>query len=273
MKKTLLSLYGLKWNPFNFDLPVDGIVVNAAMENFCWRLENLVMDGGFAMISGPVGSGKSVTLRWLSHKLSAIKDVHVVAISRPQSGIADFYRELGDLFGLSLQVSNRFSSYRNLREKWLSHIDSTMLRPVLLIDEAQEMFPVVLSELRLIASQRFDSQSLLTVVLCGDERLGDKFRNADLLPLGSRIKTRFTIESMSREEMITALEEAMRQAGNPTLLSKELLATLAERSMGNYRAMMQMAGELLNTAAKQELSTIDEKLFFKLNESKSKKKK
>ena len=53
MNKSLLSVYGLKWNPFSPELPVEALHVSAQVENFCWRIEQqLIGDGGFAMISG-----------------------------------------------------------------------------------------------------------------------------------------------------------------------------------------------------------------------------
>ena len=70
---------------------------------------------------------------------------------------------LGDLFAVSLQPHNRWGGFKTLRERWFAHLESTRLRPVLLIDEAQEMAPATLSELRLLASARFDSQILLCV--------------------------------------------------------------------------------------------------------------
>jgi general secretion pathway protein A len=76
---------------------------------------------------------------------------------------------------------------------------------VLLIDEAQEMSPAALCELRLMASARFDSQPLLCVVLAGDARLIDKLRREELIPLGSRIRTRLATEHASREELIDSL--------------------------------------------------------------------
>jgi general secretion pathway protein A len=68
---------------------------------------------------------------------------------------------------------------------------------VLLIDEAQEMAPPVLSELRLMSSARFDSQPLLCVVLAGNARLPEKLRREDLVPLGSRIRTRLAAHASS----------------------------------------------------------------------------
>ena len=61
---------------------------------------------------------------------------------------------------------------------------------------------MVLSELRLLASARFDSQALLCVVLCGDGRLLDKLRREDLIPLGSRIRTRLATGAATRDELL-----------------------------------------------------------------------
>jgi hypothetical protein len=89
--------------------------------------------------------------------------VTVGVLSRPQSGTADFYRELGDLFGVTLTPHNRWAGSKALREKWLAHIESSLFRPVLIIDEAQEMKPIVLAELRLMSSMDLDARSVLTV--------------------------------------------------------------------------------------------------------------
>jgi general secretion pathway protein A len=261
-KKNLLSLYGIKWNPFAVDIPFEGIVTNPAMDDFCWRTESLVMDGGFAMITGSVGTGKSVALRWLSQKLSRLQDVHVAQLNRPQSSITDFYRELGSMFGLDVRMSNKWGGFRSLRDKWITHIDSTMFRPVLLIDEAQEMPATVLSELRLMSSSQFDSRAILTVVLCGDERLPERFRSPDLMPLGSRIKTRLLMEHRTRDEMNALIEDAIKLAGNPVLMTKELMLTLADKSMGNYRAMMHMADDLLTEGVKRQIPQLDQQLFL-----------
>ena len=58
--KKLLALWGLKWNPFTPELPGDALLVTAKIENFAWRVEQLVQEGGFALISGESGTGKSV---------------------------------------------------------------------------------------------------------------------------------------------------------------------------------------------------------------------
>ncbi len=265
MTKKLLALYGLKWNPFVAELPPEALATTPKIEAFCWRIEQShVREGGFALITGDPGTGKSVVLRVLAERLARVRDLTVGALTHPQSRVADFYRELGDLFGVVLQPHNRWNGFKSLRERWLAHLESTLLRPVLLIDEAQEMHPVVLSELRLLASTHFDSRALLSVVLAGDGRLAELLRRDELLPLGSRIRTRLSLEYASREELRACLQHLLTAAGNATLMTVELMTTLCEHALGNYRVLTTMAAELLAIAAQRELAQLDEKLYLEV---------
>ena len=262
--KKLLSLWGLKWNPFSPELPSEGLLVTPKIESFAWRVEQLVQEGGFALICGESGTGKSVALRIIAERLSALRDVVVGVLERPQSKSADFYRELGDIFSVKLRPSNRYGGFKALRERWQAHVASSRIKPVLLVDEAQEMDPEVLSELRILSSADFDATSLLTVVLSGDGRLTELLRHQDLVPLGTRIRTRLNTESASREELVELLGHALSKAGNATLMTSELMDTLVDHAAGNYRLMMTMAAELLAYGIAQEVTQLDEKFYLEL---------
>ena len=263
MNNKLLAMYGLKWDPFATDIPTEALYRHPKADSFCWRVEqNLIRQGGFAMISGEPGTGKSVTLRLLAERLNDVRDVSVGVINLPSGRLADFYREMGDLFGIELTPHNRWGGFKKLRERWTTHIKSTLTRPVLLIDEAQEAPAAVLNELRLLSSAEFDSKHLLSVVLAGDKRLTEKLRHDDLLPLGSRIRTRLVTEHASKEELKSCLLHLLQSSGNPSLMSEALINTLCEHAIGNYRVLSGMAAELLSTAAEQELTHLDEKLYF-----------
>jgi general secretion pathway protein A len=262
--KKLLALYGLKWNPFSPELPSEGLLLTPKIDQFAWRVEQLVQEGGFALITGESGTGKSVALRMVAGRLSVLRDITLGVIERPQSKGADFYRERGDIFAVKLKPHNRWGGFKALRDRWKAHLASSRIRPVLLVDEAQEMSPDVLGELRILSSADFDATSLLTVVLSGDGRLLERLRQEDLLPLGSRIRTRLVTEAASREELLELLRHALAKAGNPTLMTAELMEALVDHSAGNYRSLMIMAGELLAYGMAQEVAQLDEKCYLEV---------
>ena len=84
MNHQLLALYGLKWNPYAPEQPLE-----------------------------------AVALRLLAERLTRLADLTVGVLTHPQSNLADFYRELGDLFGVSLQPHNRWGGFKTLRERSL----------------------------------------------------------------------------------------------------------------------------------------------------------
>lgn len=262
--KKLLSLWGLKWNPFSPELPSEALLVTAKIESFAWRVEQLVQEGGFALISGESGTGKSVALRIVAERLTTLRDVAVGVLQRPQSKGADFYRELGDIFAVKLSPSNRWGGFKALRERWKAHVASSRIKPVLLVDEAQEMDSEVLSELRLLSSADFDATSLLTVVLSGDGRLLERLRQEALVPLGTRIRTRLNVEAASREELFDLLTHALTKAGNAKLMTPQLMDALVDHAAGNYRLLMTMGGELLAYGLAQEVAQLDEKFYLEL---------
>jgi general secretion pathway protein A len=258
----LLSLYGLKFNPFRSGVPAESLYVTPVVDAFCRRVELTIADGGFALVTGEPGTGKSGALRVIAHRLAQLPDVTVRTIDRPQSGVSDFYREIGELYGTNLRANNRWGGFKALRNLWANHISQSLTRPILIIDESQQMLDNVFSELRLLSSKDFDSRSLLCVIFAGDQRLLERLKSPELHPLESRIRKRLAMTAAHPDELLSCLDHLLTAAGNPALLTSELKRALAEHAVGNYRVMMIAADELLAVAADRELPRLDEKLYF-----------
>ena len=262
--KKLLALFGLKWNPFLPNIPVEALWSPPGIDNFIFRIENLVMDGGFALICGEPGLGKSKNLQILSYRLGRLEDVVVGVMERPQSSLSDLYREMGHLFGVNLSPANRYGGFKALRERWQEHIKTTLFRPVLLVDEAQEMVTCCLNELRLLGSADFDSRCLLTVVLSGDMRLPERFRSSALVSLGSRMRLRMMLEPYGKDVLHSYMKHALQEAGASHLMTQTLVETLVDHASGNLRLLNTMAADLLDAGAQKELTQLDEKLFLEI---------
>jgi type II secretory pathway predicted ATPase ExeA len=263
-ERRLLVLYGLKYNPFGPAAPVEDLWHPPGTDDFFFRVETLLMDGGFALLTGENGVGKSKVLQLLAHHLDGIGDVVVGVMERPQSTLSDWYRELGDIFGVDLKPANRYGGFKALRSRWRSHIKSTLFRPVILVDEAQEVPSPSLTELRLLASARFDSDALISAVLCGDTRLPDRFRDRDLLPLGSRIRTRLALGPLSPADLRSFLDHVLEAAGAPALMTDGLKDTVVAHGAGNLRILTGLCTELLARGATQDRKHLDEQLYLEV---------
>ena len=121
-----------------------------------------------------------------------------------------------------------------------------------------------LNELRLLGSARFDSECLLTSVLCGDARLAERFRTPDLLSLGTRIRVRRMLEPLSRDELLDYIDHILEHAGAPHLMTDGLRSALVDHAAGNPRVLVAMGAELLEAAARRKQATLDEGLFLEV---------
>jgi len=262
-RKHLQNFYGLKHNPFSPSIPVYGLHQNSPLETFKFRMNKLTEDGGFALLTGDPGLGKSALLRSLVDDLNSQTNYLTIAeINRPQSSVSDFYRELGEIFGIELKLFNKFHGFKSLREKWGEHLQKTLLKPLIIIDESQEADPDVLSEIRLLSSSCFDSKLLVTVLLSGDLRLVEKLKSPKLLPLYTRMSVKLELRAYSTDELEKMLKDVIIKAGNPSLMTEGLIKIISKKSYGNPRVMMNTCSELLLNALNNKEKEITEDQYL-----------
>lgn len=253
----LHTRFGMKWNPFDGETPPESLWSHDEIDDFILRVQQISRIGGFALITGTPGRGKSAVLRMLKHQLSSGHKIQVSELCRPQSRLRDFYYELGALYGVEMTGANRFGTFQRLREDWQSKIQSRSHRPLLIIDEAQELHPEVLLELRLLASVDLDSRSILTVVLAGDTRLSAMLERPEHQPVRSRIRASLQLRDWDAEQLASFLRHQIKEAGRPDLITPEVIQALCEQSLGSPRILSSLCAECLLQAKQAGRSAID----------------
>ena len=262
--KKLLSLWGLKWNPFSPELPSEGLLATPKIESFAWRVEQLVQEGGFALINGESGTGKSVALRIVAERLSALRDVVVGVLERPQSKNADFYRELGEIFSVKLRPSNRYGGFKALARTvespcgLLAHQAGVVGRRSTGDGSGRAERTANPLQRRLRRHVAVDHRP------CGRWASFGSAASSGLGSAGTRIRTRLCTEAATRDELLELLKHALVKAGNATLMTDELMDVLVDHSAGNYRLLMTMSAELLAYGIAHEVSQLDEKFYLEL---------
>lgn len=260
-----LARFSLAYHPFAPATPPQACHLTPDMQHFLQRCQHLVSQGGFALICGDSGTGKSALLRCLHARLSEQDDLALGILSRPQASLADFYRELGAIFQVNLTPHNRWAGAKVLRDRWQHHWSTSHHRPVLFLDEAQDMHDKVLNELRLLTTAELDAASLLSVIMAGDARLQEKLQARDLVPLASRIRVRYRTATATPVELHQLLDHLLHQAGSPDLMTPGLKDTCIEHACGNRRVLINLGDQLLEAAlADPECSLLDERLFTRV---------
>ena len=125
MNQKLLALYGLKWNPFTPEVPTEALYVPPKVENFCWRIEQAHLREGRLRVD-PRRPRFRQKRRHAPARRAPRATGGPLGRGHPPSAeqLDDFYRELGDIFSISIRVSNRWGGFKALRARWLDHLGS-----------------------------------------------------------------------------------------------------------------------------------------------------
>ncbi len=144
---------------------------------------------------------------------------------------------------MGLEVAGRRAAlFRGLKDRIITLNKSSRIHPILIIDEADKLSIDILSELRLLTNFEYDSYNALTVILCGQESLTQKFGLTILESLANSITVSVNIDTLPPEETISYIEQRIKDAGNnPNLLTKNAMTLIHDASGGVLRSIGNIA--------------------------------
>ena len=166
---------------------------------------------GFILLTGEVGIGKTTLLRMLLEK--APESATVAMIFNTQLNSSQLLRMINDDFGIASASSDKGELLRDLNEFLISQYSSNR-RSILIIDEAQNLAPEQLEEIRLLSNLETAHSKLLQIILVGQPELRQRLNSPGLIQLRQRIMVHCHLLPLSPEETAKYILYRLQQAGN-----------------------------------------------------------
>jgi type II secretory pathway predicted ATPase ExeA len=225
------------------------------MKELHGRLE-LALNEDFALVSGSPGSGKSSAIR---HFLDSL-DAHMypsVYITAENYKIGDIAKLL--LSGLSGAAPfHGYAALKAVKQHITKIFTEKNQKPILIIDEAQELPVPTLSSIKNLVNFSMDSRSMLLVVLCGQYELIGKIKMAQLESLRRRIRVQYALQPMPLAECAHFISYHMKRAGiDRKFFSDELVAEIYQLSHGIMSNVNNICFDLIVLAAREKKEIVE----------------
>jgi general secretion pathway protein A len=267
--------FNLKENPFSIAPdPRYLYMSNKHREALAHLMYGLETDGGFVLLTGEVGTGKTTVCRCLLEQLP--NDINVAFVLNPKQTSAELLATVCDEFGIGYQPGH--GSIKELVDNINRYLLATHARgrkTVLIIDEAQNLGAEVLEQIRLLTNLETNQRKLLQIVMLGQPELRDQLARPELRQLAQRITARYHLGPLARNEIAPYINHRLGVAGRhmklfpdklinkiyrltngiPRLINvicdRALLGTYAEgREKVNHPTLKKAAREVLGPAGR-----------------------
>ena len=231
---------------------------NEALSHLLYGLSH----GGFVLISGEVGTGKTTILRNLLKSIPSQMDV--AFILNPRLTVIELLETVCEEFGLdpSMHNSQTVKGYVDLLSSFLRDNNTRDRSAVLIIDEAQNLSTSVLEQIRLLTNIETDSRKLLQIILIGQPELEEMLSRSELRQLAQRITARYRLEPLNKKETKTYIEHRLRVAGTDTTIFKDTaINTIFKTTKGIPRLINLVCDRALLGAYALDLNEVNSSLI------------
>jgi general secretion pathway protein A len=209
-----LDYYGFKEKPFTITPNPRFIFLSKNhKEVFAHLLYGVQHHAGFIEVTGEVGTGKTTVLRTLLNQLDE-ESYRVALILNPCLSSYELLRTISREFGVAGEESTIADLLENLN-RFLLEQHRQGRTVVLVIDEAQNLDPQVLEQIRLLSNLETETDKLIQIVLVGQPELGLLLEKPELRQLSQRVTVRYHLRPMDFNDTRSYIEHRLEIAGFP----------------------------------------------------------
>jgi type II secretory pathway predicted ATPase ExeA len=216
----------------------------------------LMNQAGFNVISGEIGTGKTTLIRHLLGQMGP--DMTVGLISNTHRSFGELLQWILFAYGLDYKGKEKVEMFHTFLDFMLQQYAQNK-RTVLIVDEAQNMAPETLEELRMLSNVNADKDQVLQVILVGQAQLRDLLRRPDLEQFAQRIAVDYHLEPLNQEETRTYIHHRLAVAGasNPDIFDDAACDAVYQHSQGVPRLINLLCDTALVYGFAEQKPTID----------------
>ncbi|WP_113908091.1 AAA family ATPase [Aliidiomarina celeris] len=216
----------------------------------------LMGSGGFLLLTGEVGTGKTTLSRAILAELG--DNLEVVFILNPKLSERELLAAIAQGFGLkNASESDSLKSLTDAISQYLQHASTVGKLPVVLIDEAQHLYPNALEQLRLLTNLETNARKLLSVVLIGQPELHDLLQQNQLRQVAQRIVARYQLMPFTQAETKQYIQHRLEIAGaKHEIFDKAAQRLVWKLTQGTPRLINLLCDRALQRAAMAKEKTV-----------------
>lgn len=204
-----VSRYGLDFNPF-IKNSQDIIIETSEYKEVVYRLDYLLNNKGFGVITGGAGCGKTTMVRsWVSGLNNSLYKVIYTSLSTLT--VSEFYKHLASELGLEA-MSKKSDNFKNIQAEISRFSIEKRITPVIIIDEANYISNGVLNDFKMLFSFDMDSKDRAVILLIGLPTLNNTLRLVANEPLRQRITMNYSLDSLSKTEALDYIKGKLNGA-------------------------------------------------------------
>src|SRR5258706_3883313 len=206
------SFYGLSGKPFQLNPDPSFYYGSRGHKRaFAYLEYGLYQSEGFIIITGEIGAGKTTIVRSLLEQLDPAKVVAVQLVST-QLDADDMLRAVGAAFGLPVKSVDKAILLASL-EAFLCQLAVDKKRALLIVDEAQNLAPRAVEELRMLSNFQFGDQALLQSFLVGQPELRAMMQSPQMQQLRQRVIASYHLGPLDKGETQAYVEHRLKHVG------------------------------------------------------------